>query len=562
METFLGFDHLFDVRIHTEDGFEFSSHRVLLAMKSEYFHNLFCTEGVEDAFIFVRGIAGPTMKIIIDYLYTERLNLIDHDIQNILVAAHFLGIDHLLQNFRALASRDLNTSNCIHFFLAAYQIENLDILRSCSRFIIINFESIIRDPKSKFEDLPLKFLEQFLALDNLRVSNEDQIWKAIIIWINKDLEQRKTFLRYLIQYIRFCEAKGDLISEVLDHPMVLDNPRCNQIKKVISYGAQSCQYRIPIEFYFITKLYITPSDYSEGIKLYVTYDENIDFWRYIGSKMFRPDVILHGSGSLIMMFDTNLNIIYTFDIISKRWTQLVPPLIPRTEYNVVKLGHYVYVMGGILPSDDHQLIVTAVERYNIDSGQWEFSKPHYGLAQEAIAVIDNCIYVIGTFSSFHDEVILVQFYNPNTDCWSSVNSPNIFRRQFAHAVYRNELYVLGGHSNNGFLKSVEVYDTREDTWKESENLPFAYFLPRAVVIKDTLFVYENNSDDFYNYRCPPVFWDDINKNWCILEASSSYRDLHMYHFCVIDDPEVIKRMRYENRHSDTKWSKSSFFHQL
>lgn len=557
---FLGFEHLYDARIHTEDGFDFLVHRVLLATKSEYFNNLLCVQDEKDVCFLVPSIKGRTMKVIVDYLYTGRLSSGDYDISDVLIGSYFLGIQRLLQNCRTLASRNLSTDNCIPLFLAAMKIENLGIVGPCTRFIVINFEDIIRNPNSRFEDLPFQSLEQFLALDNLNVSDEDQIFRAIISWVSKDTARRKYFLKYLIQHIRFCEANRDLFSEVYNHPLILDNPCCQQIKKC--YNVQNFRLRVPKEFYFFTKLFISRSDYAEGIKLYITYDEDIDVWRNVGSKIFCPDVVLYGSGSLIMMFDTSLNIVYSFDTISKIWSLLQPPTIPRREYNVIKHGKFIYVMGGMLPDVGEQQIITAMERYSFDSRQWEFRRPHYSLSQGGVAVVDDRIYMIGTFFGFYNEVILAQSYNPNTDSWTSLNPPNIYRRQFAFVAYKKDLYVIGGHNNDGFLKSVEVYDIEKNSWSEMENLPFAYFLPRAVVIKDTLYVYDNHSEDFYDYRCPPVLWDEINNTWIVVKASSPYNDLHIYHFCLIDDSDVINRMRVENRHPGTKWQKSPFFEYL
>ncbi|WP_260865215.1 kelch repeat-containing protein, partial [Staphylococcus epidermidis] len=35
-----------------------------------------------------------------------------------------------------------------------------------------------------------------------------------------------------------------------------------------------------------------------------------------------------------------------------------------------------------------------------------------------------------------------------------------------------KIYVMGGRSNDGVVKTVEVYDPKKDTWEKLDDLPF------------------------------------------------------------------------------------------
>lgn len=557
-EDFRGFEHLYDARITTEDGREFPVHRVLLALRSEYFHNLFCNSPKEQTDLLVPEIQGPTLEVILNYIYTGKLNFTKNNIRDILVAADFLGIEKLLNICKFLAITNLTTSNSVPLFLEGTKDGNGGIFKASSRFIQVNFERIVRDQNSRFEDLTVESLIWLLSSDSLNVLNERQLWKAVERWVSEFPEERKKWLENLILCIRFNDADSDLPFEILGHPFVKEYPSCIKLIETVSTQSAVPKHRIPKMLYFFTKSFVNRSDYAEGIKIFITYDEDIDFWRNISSKMFCPDVVLHGSGPLVVMFETAKNVVYTFDILSKTWSTLNPPNIPRWNYNVVKSGNHIYAMGGISPEIETDEIITTLERYNFDSETWEFAATHHDFAESAAATIDNKIYVVGIRDLF-SEYLSAQVYDSITDIWRTISAPKTYRRLFALAVYQEQLFILGGQNYDEYLQSVEVYDADRDTWKDFENLPFSYFLPKSVTIKDILYVFDNHSGDLYDFRCPPVFWDKASLKWQVVEASSPFCDLYIYQFCTIKDSEVIMEMRKENTDEGTRWIESPFF---
>ena len=558
-ENFRGFEHLYDARVLTEDGHEFPFHRVLLAMRCEYFHKLLCNAPPEQTEFFIPEIKGSALEAILEYIYTGKLNFTANNITDILKAVDFLGIEQLLNSSRLFAISNLTTTNSVSLFLEGTKNEKLGVVKASSRFIEVNFEGVVRDYNSRFEDLTIESLKRILLADSLNVSDERQVWKAIERWVGSFPEDRKKYLRTLIPCIRFSEADGELLMEVSNHPLVKEDPSHISLMELACTNESIVpQHRLPQMLHLIIKSFINQSDYAEGIKIFVTYDENIDFWRKITTKIFRPDVILQGPGSFIVMCNTMENIICVFDVLSKTWTSLNPLTIPRWNYNVVNVGNHIYAIGGISPDGEIDEMITTLERYNFDSEEWELAASHFAFIEGAAATVDNKIFVIG-MPDFHSEVLSAQVYDPETNVWRTIEAPKVYRRLFTLAVYQEKLFILGGQNNEEHLTSVEVYDTRTRIWRDFENLPFSYVLPKAVTIKDVLYVYDNYSDEIRDFRWPTVLWDETSLEWKVVEASSPFCELHIYKFCSIRDSAVIKEMKKENRDRSTRWVESPFF---
>lgn len=90
-----------DVIICTEDGEEFSVHRLVLASVSAYFRAMFLTDMKEshETNITIRGVESQAMRCLIDFAYTSSLRITFSNIHSLLSAAsllQFLTVECLL----------------------------------------------------------------------------------------------------------------------------------------------------------------------------------------------------------------------------------------------------------------------------------------------------------------------------------------------------------------------------------------------------------------------------------------------------------------------------------
>jgi len=102
------------------DAQQFNCHRALLASASEYFHCLFTTSLAEQnqSVITISGIDANSMRLVLDYIYTGRVELNSETVQNLLSAANLFQLKGLRDGCADYMEQKIEIDNCIgiHFF--------------------------------------------------------------------------------------------------------------------------------------------------------------------------------------------------------------------------------------------------------------------------------------------------------------------------------------------------------------------------------------------------------------------------------------------------------------
>ncbi|MBS1707220.1 MAG: hypothetical protein JSS65_00710 [Armatimonadetes bacterium] len=193
--------------------------------------------------------------------------------------------------------------------------------------------------------------------------------------------------------------------------------------------------------------------------------------------------------------DTALASAESFDLMSKRWTDLSPLLQARSRFALIAVGNTVFALGGL--GDRGNL--DSIESFDFKSRAWKtvgkLSLPRHGLAAAAMG---GKIYVAGGFTEdrttarfevfdpvtghttvlpdmpgprgffalvpFGNGLLAVggrqsdaksMFYDPKTRLWSPLTKPDLDRNRFVAFVRQNKLWVIGGESRD----SVPVLDS-------------------------------------------------------------------------------------------------------
>jgi len=102
------------------DGRQFSCHRALLASASEYFRCLFTTSLAEQnqSVITISGVDASSMRLVLDYIYTGRVELNSDVVQNLLSSANLFQLRGLRDGCADYMEQKIEVDNCIgiHFF--------------------------------------------------------------------------------------------------------------------------------------------------------------------------------------------------------------------------------------------------------------------------------------------------------------------------------------------------------------------------------------------------------------------------------------------------------------
>lgn len=153
--------------------------------------------------------------------------------------------------------------------------------------------------------------------------------------------------------------------------------------------------------------------------------------------------------------------------------------------------------------------------------------PHLKQGAYGIAVLNNCIYVIGgsyDISLDNEDVHPFGFkFNPLTSEWTTIKPMNFDRCRFSLNVLEDSLIAVGGHSESivqrleqaGNVASVEKYNPETDEWTMLASMPQYRSQHAGVTYKNKLYIsggidqYGNVLDTFYEYDSTTDVWTKL-----------------------------------------------------
>ncbi|CAL1273931.1 unnamed protein product [Larinioides sclopetarius] len=555
-----------DALLRTEDGNSFKIGRDFLARQSPFFKVLFFGDFGDGTDVLLKGIDSETLESILVYLYKGTIHLNKENAPDVLVVSDYLLIDSLLQKSRSFVLTEMTMTNCIPLFLTAWRIERLSILDKCYRFIVIHFEKIVSQSE-EIGSLPLEALKKLLTEKSLNVSQERKVWNAMVKWIKFKLPDRLRFVPELLRHISLEDVNDKLMKDILFHDLIQENSFCQDLifselqqseqlqncrQILISQGIMA-ESRIPSNPYLIIYNCLADSIFNKHI--YITWDEQIDYWRKISSIHFFPDYLVQ-LDRCVYMFDTKINISLALDIFNQRCLPMTPIYESRIFYTVVSLKGLIYIMGGRGNRLNH---IEDIERFDPKTGKWDLVPRMVSMKLSEAVVLNDLIYAIGYTWDVPGCKIMVQAYDPTADRWYFVPAPNISKPEITAVAFRGRLYIIGRETFGCVSRSVEEYDPIRRVWIPMTDLPFSYRTPKAVVLKDVLIVYEEH---LVNGSCdettPPVYWVPENQTWNTIQESSPLRMIRLFKFCSITEANIIKFIAQRNRNQSYEWDKSPF----
>jgi N-acetylneuraminic acid mutarotase len=161
------------------------------------------------------------------------------------------------------------------------------------------------------------------------------------------------------------------------------------------------------------------------------------------------------------------------DSSANRWRALHDAILRRTEVGAARIGRFIYVVGGFLPSTE---TTAAVERYDIERDRWKRLQPMpVAVNHPAVASHRGRLYVYGgyTDSTFVPVTGALQRYDPRSGSWSQLAGSPHPRAAAALAGVNGKLYAAGGTAGGEVLAALEVFDISERRWSAGPSMAVA-----------------------------------------------------------------------------------------
>ncbi|XP_071500870.1 kelch-like protein 2 [Diadema antillarum] len=494
-DSFLAMDRmrqqgaLCDIVLRVGDH-EIRAHRLVLASCSAYFHAMFTNDMSEShrSEVTLHEIDSDAVELLVSFAYTAKIVIGERNVQALLPAASLLQMESVRDACCKFLVGQLDPSNCLGIRRFADTHGCFDLEQSSRQYALHNFCHVVNT--EEFLQLPLQEVEQMVSSEQLNVTSEEEVFNAVIQWIQFNEQERKSAISQLLRYVRLPLLNREfLVSQVEANPLVQG---CNGCKDLLIEAM---------------KYHLLPEQRSSMQTARTRQRQN-------PSQV--PVLFAIGGGSLFAIH----NECECYEPALNSWRAMPTMNTRRARLGAAAIGKMIYAIGGYDGSHD----LASVECFNTQTHSW-FDVAPMGTKRSSlgIAVLNGLIYAVGGYDGASC-LNSVERYDPLTNTWSSITAMSTRRRYVKVAALGGCLYAVGGYDGSSHLSSVEKYDPRTNSWTSVPNMINRRVSMGVAVIGNQLFVV-GGSDGAMCLSSAESFNPEINL-WEPLPSMSIRRSTH------------------------------------
>ena len=465
-------------------GQEFSAHSIVLSASSDYFKALFSSKlqvrEQQNNLVELNEIKSSTVAEVLQFMYTGRTSISSSNAQDLVVASDYLIIPNLKSKAaKFLEESFINASNCLALESFASQY-NCDSLKQTA--VKYKYEHFVDVVKSEdFLSLGFEKVKELMCKDELNVSEEEQVYEAVMAWVKHDLPSRECFLPDLLKCLRlFSMSKYSLRKILNKEELITENRICTTI---LNSG---------LDFFLF------PDQFSGRLLKHRT---SIEKEEHV--------IVLNGG------FSAEDQLMYYMDcfaLSSEKWKKAICKLPDGVEYDYVSA-----VCGGLLYGMYDQS--TMVSCYNPQENKWKSRETN-------VCCFEEC-----TFTSFHEELFMiggkanrqvrtdVYKYNPIRNEWKQLASMEAGRYGHCAVCLEDVIYIIAGFDGRACLKSAESYDPSTNLWRKAPDLTNPRKSAAAVIVCGKIFVVGGFRDNEYRDLEPTCeIFDPCLNQWSLVSS--------------------------------------------
>uniref|UniRef100_A0A7I5E9K7 BACK domain-containing protein n=1 Tax=Haemonchus contortus TaxID=6289 RepID=A0A7I5E9K7_HAECO len=374
----------------------------------------------------------------------------------------------------------------------------------------------------EFYRLPVHQLVQFISSEELVVRSEEEVFTAILQWVEFDLSSRKQLLPKLLEHVRFALCRPEfLVNTVSRNALVMADSTCHNLVDqakndlILQFSTLECsnvkEKRTRARGAAAEVIYVV-GGYEErrvermdpeGANSSWQYVAPLNQERYNGGVAVVDRFIYAVCGRLDDM--SALNSIERYNPATDQWMSDVAPC-PTSRFwiSVAALEEHLYAIGGC--EDLRRQSLNIVERYDVRRNEWTSAAPMGSCRHSlSVSILDGCLYAVGGRKR-ETALSTVERFDPRVGRWKKVCPMSTPRESHGSAVLHGELYVAGGSKKgsrsmssaeklglaavNGKLyaiggyatNSVEVFDPKTNQWKLHSNMNCKHFCAGVAVL--------------------------------------------------------------------------------
>lgn len=168
--------------------------------------------------ITLQEVAGDALNSLIQYCYTGAIEIREDTVETLLATACLLQLSTIVTACCNFLARQLHPSNCLGFSLFAEQQGCTDLLKLATAYTCQHFQQVWKN--QEFFMLDVTQMANLLRSDDLNVPNEQEVFHALMAWIQYDPETRKRHIPELLGLIKLPLLQPS-VSILQRHPRYL-----------------------------------------------------------------------------------------------------------------------------------------------------------------------------------------------------------------------------------------------------------------------------------------------------------------------------------------------------
>ncbi|XP_051580040.1 gigaxonin-like [Myxocyprinus asiaticus] len=425
-------DDCFQDAVLVLEGEEIPVQKNILAAASPYIRTkLNYSPPKEDGSVYkieLQGISVPTMRQILDYIFSGEITLSEDTIQDVVQAADLL----LLTDLKSLCCQFLEScitaENCIGIRVFSLHYCLHHVYHVATEYLQTHFRDVANTVE--FLEQPPDRLCELLSMEKLNVGNERHVLEAVVRWLGHDIEARRVQMKEVMSAVWI---KG-LDKSYLQDQMLRDSLMREVIGKCCmeSLGGADQQGEALLAAF-------KPRGYSECIVI-VGGEERISRKPTAAARCMCP----------------------LYDRSRQLWIELQSMNEKRVGHGVVSAEGYLFAIGGM---DENKTVLSSGEKYDPETNTWTpipammQARQHFGIAE-----LDGLIYVLGGENKDTEVLLTMEVFDPHCNVWRTHPKMTTVRKFGCCATMKKRLYVMGGGSYGKVYDSVEFYDPKTQQW--------------------------------------------------------------------------------------------------
>ena len=424
-------------------GQDFHGHKCVLSAASPYFRAKFTSrlQGNESNLVELQEAKSATISDVLKFIYTGEASIDSSNAQDLLMIADYLIIPSLKSKASNFLESSLNASNCLALESLASQYNCKSLKQAAVAF---KFENFVAVAKSKdFKTLDAENIKELICKDEINVSDEEEIYQAVIAWLKHDLPSRECLLPELLKCIRLFSMSKYSLRNILDDELVSKNLTCTRV--VIN----------ALDFFFFPGRF-----------------QNMSLKPRLSLEKYEHVVVL--TGGFCESGHTKNTQCFVPSTLS--WVSLSMMPHPNSHHGAALCGGLLYIMGGANSAP--------MCCFNPKQNKWSFLGTTLKLKGCSVTCFHDELYVIGGEGSWCN----IQIYNPVHDTWRQGSSMETCRAGHSAVVLGKCIYAIAGHDGTVCQNSVECYNPLTDHWTKISSISKARRFAATATVCDKIVV--------------------------------------------------------------------------